>query len=82
MEDVYTLGDAIIQVSQPRQPCWKLARKLKSKQLPAQVIATGYSGWYFRVLKEGTVESGMPLELVTRIQPDWSIARVNRNIYP
>jgi len=78
--DIYAIGEAQIQVSQPRQPCWKLARKLQTKDIAARVIETGFSGWYFRVLVEGHVQAGQPLELVERPNPEWTISRVNREI--
>ncbi|MGG6270709.1 MOSC domain-containing protein [Leptolyngbya sp. AN03gr2] len=79
--DIYAVGAARIQVSQPREPCWKLARRWRMKDLPKRVINTGRSGWYFRVLAEGLVESGLPLVLVERPLPEWSIARVNHAFY-
>lgn len=79
--DIYAVGDAKIQVSQPREPCWKLARRWRRKDLPKRVIASGRSGWYFRVLSEGIVESGMPLLLIERSLPQWSVARVNNAFY-
>ena len=42
------------------------------------VISNGCTGWYLRVLKEGNVESQMPVTLLHRINPDWPIARANR----
>ncbi|MBF2021510.1 MAG: MOSC domain-containing protein [Hydrococcus sp. C42_A2020_068] len=79
--DIFTVGEAQIQVSQPREPCWKLARRWRRKDLPKRVINTGRSGWYFRVLSEGLVESGLPLLLVDRPLPEWSIARLNHAFY-
>ncbi|MGC4001833.1 MAG: MOSC domain-containing protein [Pirellulales bacterium] len=79
--DVYSLGVARLQVSQPRQPCWKLARRWKLKDLTARVIANGKTGWYFRVLLPGVVEAGMPLELLERPRPEWTIARANDVMY-
>jgi MOSC domain-containing protein YiiM len=62
--DVHQIGDAIIQVSQPRSPCWKLARKWNLADLPKRVVKSGRSGWYYRVLQEGTVEAGSDLKLL------------------
>lgn len=81
IHDIYTVGEAIIQVSMPRQPCWKLAAKLKLRTLPRHVVKTGFSGWYFRVLQEGYVAAGQPIELIERTIPDNTIAAVNRYIY-
>ena len=79
--DIYRIGEAEVQVSQPREPCWKLARRWRMKDLPKQAIANGRLGWYFRVLTEGIVESGLPLILVERPLPQWSVARVNNAFY-
>ena len=56
--DTYDIGSVIVQVSQPRQPCWKLSRKWRIKDLTAQAVANGQTGWYFRVLREGTFNAG------------------------
>jgi MOSC domain-containing protein YiiM len=75
--DVYQLGDAMVQVSQPRQPCWKLARRWRVKDLSAQVERTGYTGFYFRVLRHGHVAAGNELELKDRPWPQWTLQRCN-----
>jgi MOSC domain-containing protein YiiM len=75
--DVYSIGEALIQVSQPRLPCWKLARRWKVKDLALQAQITGRTGWFFRVLKEGFVEPGQALDLVDRPYPEWTVEAVN-----
>lgn len=75
--DVYAIGNVRVQVSQPRQPCWKLARKWRIKDLAERVIASGRTGWYFRVLDEGTVAPGLPLRRLERPHPEWSITAAN-----
>ncbi|EGG33433.1 MOSC domain-containing protein [Paenibacillus sp. HGF5] len=62
--DVYRVGEAVLQVSQPRYPCFKLSQKHGVKDMPARVLNTGYSGFYFRVLEEGKVSADSP---VTRL---------------
>jgi len=79
--DVFSIGDIKVQVSQPRQPCWKLGRYSGHPQLPKKVVQTGFCGWYLRVLKTGTIESGMPFELTERSQPDWTVRRAHRTMY-
>lgn len=74
--DTYAIGEVQVQVSQPRLPCWKLARKWQMMDLPARVMATGRGGWYFRVLVEGYMEQNLSLELLERPFPQWTIARV------
>lgn len=75
--DTYQIGEAIIQVTQPRQPCWKPARRWRIKDLAVRIQQTGRTGWYFRVLEEGYVEKGQPLDLLERPYPQWTIAVCN-----
>jgi len=74
--DKYRLGDAMIEVSQPRQPCWKPARRYKVIDLALQIQQTGYTGWYYRVIEEGYVDVG-EIELLERPYPQWSIQAAN-----
>ncbi|EMI19851.1 MOSC domain containing protein [Rhodopirellula maiorica SM1] len=76
--DVWSVGPATVEVSQPRQPCWKLARRWDIKTLALQVQQTGRTGWYFRVLVEGIVQQGMKITLVERPEPQWTVAEANR----
>lgn len=76
--DVFSVGSALVQISQPRQPCWKLARRWQMKDLAVQVERTGFTGWYFRVLQEGTVEADDVLRLIDRPCPEWTVAAANR----
>ena len=67
--DVFSIGTAVVQISQPRQPCWKLARHRRVKDLAVQVEQIGYTGWYFRVLREGEVAACQLLQLLDRPHP-------------
>ncbi|WP_368654334.1 MOSC domain-containing protein [Ornithinibacillus sp. 4-3] len=75
--DIYQFGEAIIQVSQPRQPCWKPARRFRVKDLALRIQNTGRTGWYFRVLQEGNVKAGDVLQLMERPHPKWTITACN-----
>jgi MOSC domain-containing protein YiiM len=80
--DTFAVGnEVVVQVSQPRQPCWKLGRFWNEPLLPKKVIKTGFCGWYLRVIKAGTVETSMNFELVDRPHPDWNIRRAHRVMY-
>ena len=79
--DIYRIGQVTFEVSQPRQPCWKLARRWRMNDLLGRVIENGRTGWYLRVLEEGYIEPQMPVMLLERINPDWSIARANRVLH-
>lgn len=75
--DTYQFGEAVIQVSQPRQPCWKPARRFKVLDLALRIQNSGRTGWYFRVLQAGKVSADAELELLDRPYPQWSIAACN-----
>ncbi|MGE0468891.1 MAG: MOSC domain-containing protein [Nitrospira sp.] len=75
--DTFEVGDALVEVSQPRQPCWKLARRWSVKDLAIQFQETGRTGWYLRVLREGCVKAKDQLVLVERPYPQWTIAAAN-----
>ncbi|MCA0457346.1 MAG: MOSC domain-containing protein [Chloroflexi bacterium] len=79
--DVYAVGTAQVEVSQPRQPCWKLARRWGQRDLAARVQQNGFAGWYVRVLEEGMVEAGQTLQLLERPNPEWTISRVFDILY-
>jgi MOSC domain-containing protein YiiM len=75
--DILDVGGARVQVSQPRQPCWKLGRLHGIPDLAAQVERNGRTGFYFRVLEHGGVSNGDPAELLERPFPQWTIRRCN-----
>ncbi|MDF2855814.1 MAG: sulfurase [Neobacillus sp.] len=79
--DTFEIGEAIIQVSQPRQPCWKPARRFKTKNLALLIQNTGRTGWYFRVLKEGYVEEGLSFKLIDRPYAQWTIKQCNNILH-
>ena len=73
--DTYSIGDARVQVSFPRNPCWKLNRRFKLTDMVARVHATVRTGWYLRVLVEGFVERSNFVVLEQRPFPDWTVER-------
>lgn len=75
--DVFGLGTALVQLSQPRQPCWKLNRRWRIPDLAWRVQQSGRTGWYFRVLREGEVEAGQTFQLRERPHPGWTVATAN-----
>lgn len=76
--DRFRIGtEVVVEVSQPREPCWKLARRWHIKDLAAKVIATGRSGWYFRVITPGTVAAGMPVTRIAQGTSAWTITAAN-----
>lgn len=74
--DILSLGTAVVQVSQGRQPCWKLSEHTGNKRMAYMFQKTGRTGWYYRVLQGGKVGVGDRIQLLERPQPNWSIKRV------
>ena len=72
--DSLRAGSAVLQVACPRAPCWKIAATWEVEGLTQRVTATGRTGWLLRVLEEGTVEPGDPVEVVDRPYPDLTVA--------
>ena len=65
--DVFRIGEALVEVSQPRLPCFKLALKMGDPKFPKQFLASGRLGFYLRVLEEGAVGAG---DEITRVSTD------------
>jgi len=79
--DVFILGEAVAQITQPRQPCSKLAGKRGRKDLAKAIHENGYSGFYLRVLKEGLVRAGDSFELTTRHPAAVTVSFANSVMY-
>lgn len=74
--DRFEVGTALVQVSQPRQPCRTLSRYWTCEALLPAIWESARSGWYFRVIREGAVNPGDSLNLVDRPHPGWTVARL------
>lgn len=76
--DRYRIGTALVEVSQPRQPCWKQAHVMNWPTLPKLMVLEAKSGWYYRVIETGVVSADDAFTLVTRAYPEWPVAHVFR----
>ncbi|KQZ87131.1 molybdenum cofactor sulfurase [Mesorhizobium sp. Root157] len=79
--DIYRLGTAVLQVSQGRQPCWRLNARFERQDMAYLVQKSGRTGWYYRVLEEGSSEAGDCLRLEQRPAPQWPLSRVIDLLY-
>jgi MOSC domain-containing protein YiiM len=76
--DRFRIGHALVSVTQPRMPCYKLGIRFGQPDIVKQFLASGRSGVYFSVVEEGLVASGDPIQCVHRDSNAISIADVNR----
>lgn len=79
--DCYQLGKAVIQVSQPRKPCWKLNQRFSVPYMAKETQDTGYTGWLYRVLEAGEICVADTFTLLERPQPELSIAHIIKAVY-
>lgn len=76
MGDEWQIGSARFAVSQGRQPCWKLNDRFGVPDMARRVQDTGRTGWYLRVLAQGSLQAGDAVVLTARPHPGWPLDRV------
>ncbi len=79
--DTFGIGNAVVQVTQPRVPCYKLADKLGIAGFEATFLRANRSGFYLRVLEEGDVKAGDSIALLSKDAIGMSVAEVNAALY-
>jgi len=70
---IYQLGTAIVQISEPRIPCYKLGFKFNNQEVIKEYINSSYSGFYVRILTEGEVTINDEFKLIEQNQNDFSV---------
>ncbi|MEJ2288698.1 MAG: MOSC domain-containing protein [Deinococcales bacterium] len=76
--EVWQAGDVRLQVSEPRVPCWMPAAHNGESRLTAWMSRTGYTGYLLRVLREGELAPGTPIEVVERPERALTVMELNR----
>jgi len=79
--DIYRVGDALVQVTQPRVPCYKLAHKMGIPTFVKTFMQANKPGFYLRVLEEGEVGAGDEITLETPDPIGMSVAEMNYLLY-
>lgn len=79
--DRVRMGSVLLEVTQTRQPCWKLNARFGLPDMALRLQRTGRTGWYYRVIEPGTVQAGDAIALVARPYPAWPLARVIELLY-
>jgi MOSC domain-containing protein YiiM len=86
-EDDVCLGDrlragmVLLEISQARQPCWKLNDRFNVPDMALRVQNSLRSGWYYRVLEPGVLAPGDELVLIERPYPNWPVRRLIELLY-
>ncbi|MDP1606659.1 MAG: MOSC domain-containing protein [Rhodocyclaceae bacterium] len=78
--DIFALGAARIQVTQPRTPCWKIDRRTGCEGVAAHIAAHGCTGWHYRVLEPGAITAGDSLVHLDRPAGSVPLARFWRTV--
>ncbi len=78
--DQWHVGSARFEVSQGRQPCWKLSDRFGVPDMARRVQTSLRTGWYLRVLEDGEVQAGDTVWLTARPHPGWPLERIMQAI--
>ncbi|CEL03570.1 hypothetical protein ASPCAL04723 [Aspergillus calidoustus] len=80
--DVVRIGGQVIaQVTGPRQPCYKLNLRFQAEHMPTGSQELFRTGWFYRILEEGTIQAGDEIVLLERPNPEWTVARIQFYLY-
>ena len=79
--DIYRVGGALVQVTQPRAVCKKPGAKHGEPRLTRWMIKTGFTGFYAACIEPGLVAGGDPIELVERGSGGFTVEEANRLMY-
>jgi MOSC domain-containing protein YiiM len=79
--DVYRIGTAVLQVAQPRSPCYKLAMKMQRPRFLKPFLASGRTGFYLRVLEEGEIGAGDWIQLLSRDPESPTVEQTTRLMF-
>ena len=79
--DRYQVGEVVLEVSQPRSPCYKFAIKMGTAESLSVCINSAKTGFYFRVLSEGVVQSGDCIEIEYSNDTAPTVEEVHRLYY-
>ncbi len=79
--DVFKVGEAIIQITQPRQPCFKLGVKFGTQKMIKEFVESGHSGAYVRVIKSGNVQKEDELILMEKAEESIAISDIFNLLY-
>jgi MOSC domain-containing protein YiiM len=76
--DKFQIGTAVMMVTQPRLPCYKLALKFGRDDIIKKFLDSGRTGFYFSVLTEGEIRAGDDITLISRDEHDVTVPDIVR----
>ncbi len=79
--DIVKVGTVQLQVTQPRQPCFKLNHRFNEPTISRFSQDNCQTGWFYRVLEQGVICKGDSIEVTERPYPQWTIAKVQHYLY-
>lgn len=79
--DIHKIGTTVFEVSQPREPCWKISKKHNNKTFTKHIYDTCRTGWYYRVLEEGQIKKDDEVELLKRLDGSINILQANEVLH-
>jgi len=79
--DQFQIGEAIIELSHGRQPCWKIEHHFNEKNMVKDIFSTSHCGLYFRVINEGKIDTGDMIEQIYTSCHDWSVKKTFQTIF-
>lgn len=75
--DIWAWGTAILEVAQPRFPCYKLAMHTQRPKVPKLLVASGRTGWYLRVLRPGLVAPDAEIRVLSTHEAGVSVLQAH-----
>ncbi|WP_181320948.1 MOSC domain-containing protein [Photobacterium phosphoreum] len=79
--DKIAIGSVVLEVTQPRQPCFKLNHRFKEPTIARYSQQNSKTGWFYRVVKEGKINVNDRIHVIERPYPQWTIAKVQHYLY-
>lgn len=79
--DIVQIGTVVLQVAQPRQPCFKLNHRFQQSTMARRAQESHRTGWYYRVLQPGLICAGDVMRVVERPHPEWTVSKVQDVLY-
>ncbi|KAF2735869.1 3-chlorobenzoate-3,4-dioxygenase reductase subunit [Polyplosphaeria fusca] len=79
--DKISIGDILVEVTEPRAPCFKLNHRFEVKDMAKRAQTLFRTGWFYRILRTGSIRPGDMITLIERPHPEWTVARIQYYLY-